>query len=151
MAWTSELANENDSLPTIKQWMKSVSREALDCTFILKIVWLPNLYPNISLDTEAFRVRLSPGNFLFDVVQQNIEDWIDNDRVIGIQIESRIPLKLTLLELEKDCASWDELGEHGYKIGKVSARTKKNVTGKTRSKVSSETTASEQPPEAASE
>lgn len=151
MAWTSELANDNDSLPTIKQWMKSVGREALDCTYLIKIVWLPNLYPNISLDTEAFRVRLSPGNFLYSVVQENIEDWIDNDRVIGIQIDSRIPLKLTLLELETDQASWDELGEHGYKLGKVSARSKKNVTGKTRSKVSSETSPSEKPLEGASE
>lgn len=130
MPWTSELANTDDRLPSIKQYLKNVSKDALDVTFLIKLIWFPSSIPNYTLDTEAFRLRIPSDNYLYTVLEENLEDWVENERVIGIQIESKIPLRLTLIELESDTAPWSELGELGIKLGKVSARGKKKPDGK---------------------
>lgn len=131
--WTSELHGQSDALPTVNQWIKTVSRECAEATRIVKLIWCPNMYQNYSLDTEAFRLRVPEKHFLFQVLQDNLEDWINSDVVLALEIEKlKIP-KVTLITLENEQCDWDPLGEYGWKSGQVTAKAK-NVASKTRSK-----------------
>lgn len=131
--WTSELHGQSDALPTVNQWIKTVSKECAEATRLIKLIWTPNMYENYSLDTEAFRLRVPANHFLFQVLKDNLEDWINTDVVLALEIEKlKIP-KVSLITLDNEQCDWDPLGEYGWKCGQVSARAK-NVTSKTRTK-----------------
>ena len=131
--WSQTQETDPDKLPSVNQWIKTVSAEALEPVRLVKLIWTPNLYDNYSLDTEAFRVRVKPGNYLFDILQQNLEEWVEGDIVLAIKIEGRKIPKITLMTLDSEQCDWDAIGEYGWKMSNVRAR-KKNVTSKTRSK-----------------
>lgn len=126
--WTSELHGQSDSLPTVNQWIKTVSKECAEATRIVKLIWTPNMYENYSLDTEAFRLRVSPNHFLFQILEDNLEDWVNADTVLALEIEKlKIP-KVTLITLDDEQCEWDVLGENGFKAGQVTAKQKKRVS-----------------------
>lgn len=131
--WTSELHNQSDALPTVKQWLTTISREGSQVAKIIKLIWTPNLYTNYSLDTESYRFRVTESHYLFSVIEDNLTDWIENDTVLALQIEGFKAPTMTLLTLDTEQGDWTELGTHGWKIGAISAR-KKDVTTKTRQK-----------------
>lgn len=131
--WSQTQETDPDKLPSVAQWIKTVSAEALEPVRLVKLIWIPNLYDNYSLDTEAFRVRVKPGNYLFDILQQHLEEWVEGDIVLAIKIEGRKIPKITLMTLDSEQCDWDSIGDYGWKMSNVRAR-KKNVTSKTRSK-----------------
>lgn len=140
-----------DKLPSVKQWMRTVSKEALEPVRIVKLIWLPNLFDNYSLDTEAFRLRVAPSQQLFQILEDNLDEWLETGAVLGLQIEGSKRPKITLLTLDGEECEWDALGEHGFKMSNLAAR--KKPKGKTRASQTASTavpTASEAQ-EAASE
>lgn len=128
--WTSELNNQSDSLPTLSQWVKTVSNECAESTRIVKLIWIPNLYENFSLDTEAYRFRVSPSHPLFEVVEENLEEWVETGVVVALSAEKSKILRVSLLTLDGETCDWDALGSNGWKAGPV-RKTPKNVTAKT--------------------
>lgn len=131
--WTQTQETDPDKLPSVRQWMNTVSAEALEPVRLVKVIWTPNLYSNYSLDTEAFRVRVKPTDALFAVLENNLDDWIENDVVLAIKIEGRKIPKVTLMTLDSEKCDWDSLGDYGWKSSNFAAR-KKNVQSKTRTK-----------------
>lgn len=120
-----------DKLPSVRQWMTTVSKEALEPVRIIKLIWLPNLYDNYSLDTEAFRLRIAPNQQLFQVLEDNLDEWLETGAVLGLQIEGSKRPKITLMTLDGEECEWDPLGEHGFKMSNLTA--KKKPKSKTRS------------------
>lgn len=123
-SFEGQLNSEADKLPTVKQWMNSVSAEATIPTRIIKVIWTPNLYPSYSLDTEAYRVRVADTHFLYQVLEQNLETWIESGTVLGLNITGKKVIKVTLLTLDKEEGEWDALGEHGWKFSNLKTKKK---------------------------
>lgn len=128
--WTSELHGTSDSLPTVSQWMKTVSTECCEATRIVKLIWCPNMYESYSLDTEAYRIRIGKGHPLFEVLEDNLDEWIQAGTVIASQVVKGRKATVILLTLDNETCEWDALGEHGWKSGQVIAKVK-NVPAKT--------------------
>lgn len=128
--WTSELSNFNDSLPTLYRWMKTVSAECASATRLVKMIWKPNQYLSYSLDTEAYRVRFAEEHPLYQVLEDYLDTWIEQDVVIALSVEGGKKPVITLVTLDTEQCEWSELGDFGYKAGAVSA--KKSVSSKTR-------------------
>lgn len=126
--WTSQQSSDADRLPTINQWMKTVSKEALEPVRVIKTIWCPNLYTNYSLDTESFRLRVSPENPLFSVLEDNLDEWVEQGTVIAIQIEGVKKPKIHLMTLDNESGEWDALGDFGWKLSNL--ERKKNVPPK---------------------
>lgn len=131
--WTSELNNTSDALPTVTQWAKTVSAECAEATRIVKLIWCPNLYNSFSLDTEAYRVRIGENHPLYQVLQDNVEAWVEQGAVVAMQVIKGRKTSINLLTLGGEECDWDELGSHGYKAGPVRAVIK-TVTAKTSNK-----------------
>lgn len=128
--WTSELNNTSDSLPTVTQWLQTVSTECCEATRLVKIIWIPNLYNNYSLDTEAYRVRIAPSHSLYQTLEDHLEQWIEQGVVLGVSVEKGKSPKVTLVTLDNEECDWDALGDRGWKFGPVRAK-RKNVSTKT--------------------
>jgi len=140
-----------DKLPSLKQWIRSVHKEALEPIRIVKVVWLPNLYKSYTLDTEVFRLRIGEGQQLYQILEDHLDSWLDEEVVLALQIEgSKIP-KVTLMTLDNEQCEWDALGDHGFKMRNLTA--KKKPRNKTRSLQSGSTPvpAPSEPQEGASE
>lgn len=149
--YESELNSNADKLPSVFQWLKTVSKEATVPVRIVKVLWFPNLYNNYSLDTEAYRLRVSEGDSLYQVLEANLENWLESGCVIGLEVTGQKVRKIKLSILETDECDWDQLGEHGWKCSAV--RPKTNPKSKTRfkSNAAPEPTDPQQPQEGASE
>lgn len=132
--WKSELHGNDDKLPTLSQWIKTVSSEAILATRLVKLIWTPNLYDNYSLDTEVYRFRISPNHALFNVLEEELENWLENMTVLALQLEGTKKPSITLLTLDNEVGEWSALGDHGWKIGQVEAKPKKTSSAKTRTK-----------------
>lgn len=149
--WKSELHGTDDKLPTVHQWLKTVSSEAKEVTRIVKLIWTPNMFDNYSLDTEAFRVRITPNHPLFDVLEENLEEWIEQGDVLAIQLDCGRKVSITLLTLDNEVGEWSALGDHGWKMQGIEAKPKKKVEAKTRKRVGTSSSPSQDAPEGASD
>lgn len=130
--WKSELHGSDDKLPTVSQWMKTVSSEAKISIRLVKQLWIPNLFDNYSLDTESYRFRVPPSHGLFRVLEDNLEDWIENDAVLALHLSDSKKPEMTLLTLDNEMSVWSEMGAYGWKLGQVEAKPKKTSGYKTR-------------------
>lgn len=133
--WSQTQESDADKLPSVNQWIKTVSSEALEPVRLVKMIWTPNLYDNYSLDTEAFRVRIKPKDLLFEILEANLNDWMESDVVLAIKIEGRKIPRITLMTLDSEKCDWDSLGDYGWKMSNLKSRVK-NVSSKTRLKQS---------------
>lgn len=131
--WKSEIHGNDDKLPTVSQWMKTTSKEAWEVTRLVKLIWTPNVFDNYSLDTESFRIRIGPNHSFFEVLEENLELWIEDRSVLAVSFTSDKKPQMTFELLEKEQADWSPLGDHGWKLGQVEAKQIKRAKTKTRS------------------
>lgn len=149
--WKSELHGNDDKLPTVAQWMKTVNSDAWGVTRLVKLIWTPNLYDNFSLDTEVYRFRVSPSHSLFEVLEENLELWVENMSVLALQLDSGKKSTMTLLTLDNEQAEWTALGANGWRLGQVEAKPKAKREYKTRKLRAPEQPPLSEPPEEASD
>lgn len=136
-SFESQANAEADKLPTLSQWAKVVSKDALLPTRLVKIIWTPNQYNSYSLDTEAYRLRVAESHGLYQVLKDYLEDWIHEGAVLSLSITPGKTLKVTLSTLDNEECSWEPLGEMGYKMQELK-RVKKTVSAKTQKGAKSE-------------
>lgn len=139
----SQLNNDADRLPTVKQWASSISKEGMEAVRLVKVIWMPNMYESYSLDTECFRLRISPNHTLFDILETHIEDWLESGAVLGLSVEGKKLTKVTLMTLDDEECEWDPLGEHGWKMSHVKAKKRPQ----TKTRLSQTSTPKSTPPE----
>lgn len=126
----SQLNADADKLPTVKQWAASISKDGMEAVRLVKVIWMPNLYDSYSLDTECFRLRVPSTHSLFQVLEDNLEDWLEEGVVLGLQVIGKKLTKVTLMTVDSEECQWDPLGEHGWKMSQLTA--KKRTRAKTR-------------------
>jgi len=115
MEFTSNAESQFEKLPTFIKWLKSQRDDVEGKCQVVTTIWFPSKFPNITLDTESYRLRIpiTTDNELelVDMFEQSIE----SQEVLAIRVEGKKDAKFTVTTLENERGDWEELGETGYK------------------------------------
>lgn len=116
MRYESNAKEHQDVLPTFIQWCKTEKdSQTADKYFVTKI-WLPNKYPDITLETEVFRLRVSHKTSLFESLKDNFDGWSNSEVALSVCEIDKESLDFTLEVSDDEKATWESLGETGVKL-----------------------------------
>ena len=125
MKYESSAKADFAKLPSFLQWLKTISTEEPIPTKVVKTVWFPNKFPNFSLDTESFRLRITVSAENLLEFQDAIESAIDNQEVLLIRVIDSEDATYSLETLPGEVGLWEALGSTGFSCS-VSDRPKPN-------------------------
>lgn len=110
--------SNSEPKPTIYKWLKEnkIKDYPKDCP--VEIVWLPKNWPNFTIDTKLFRVRIHEDSPIFKPFDEMLLSFIQEGIPMQVSILNdngewdidRIP--------DKQC-KWEKLSSTGYKMGKI--------------------------------
>ena len=110
--------NAKDSqinLPSFLQWLKTLPSDTPKLHKVVKVVWFPNKFPNFTVDTESFRLRLSPEQFDEPELTDLFETSISRKAVLCVVVDPAEKGAWAIEELEDEVGVWEEVGTYGYK------------------------------------
>lgn len=115
MAITGNAISDFEKLPTLRAYCKSKGKEAQLGSKIIQLVWFPNKYPSLSVDTESYRLRIpcKAGNDaeLLDF----FESAISSGQVLVVRITDAEKFAYEIDVLPNELGEWEEIGDHGQK------------------------------------
>lgn len=77
-------STEEDKLPTINQYVKRMGNKKLPNRFHVQRIWFPNKYPNYSVETDKFRVSVSPRQPIGKALKNSLDALYDSDTSISV-------------------------------------------------------------------
>jgi hypothetical protein len=104
--------------PTVFQFCRSLKESKFPHVSKLEVVWLPNQWPNYTLDTEDFRLRISEDSPLFTGFRDLFEQFL----------KEGVPLQITVFGSDGDFeidripdkqCTWEKISTTGYKQTKL--------------------------------
>ena len=105
-----------ESLPSLRQYLKSVGAGKLPPRFIVTTIWKPNQFPNWTFETEKFRVRIKSHTHLGKLLHSSFGEWEESEPVIAIKIVSKDEATFEIVDIPGERAKWSGLGETGWRI-----------------------------------
>lgn len=133
MVFSGSVSNSDD-LPTFAHFCKSSGEEAFKPQYQIKVIWKPGLFPNFTLETERFRLRVPPSSQLFQLLEEQLEIWIDSGKSPYLRVLDPKKQTFELDFLQNTEVEWEELGTKGWKVALGSTKIKrapKNSSSKT--------------------
>lgn len=95
--------------PTLRQWWKSLDGEKTKEVHTVKIVFVPNKYKTYTLVTDTdFRVSVQYGNPIYEWLEQNFNDVINNEVCLGVHIDDGEKGHWSLVDMEATRVDWEE-------------------------------------------
>lgn len=97
-------------------WCKKNSEVAAKGAKVVTTVWLPNIYTSISLDTESFRLRITPKNPIYIELLDILENGSQEESALLIHILDPKTGRFEIEVSENEKAGWTQLGDYGFKL-----------------------------------
>lgn len=104
-----------EQLPTFFQWCKQHKGEKIAQRYVIEKVWTPNKYPDLTLETCAFRLRVSAKSSVFQELQNTLSQLIQSDSVLAISEIDLSEYDYVVEVLDGERGEWETLGEYGWK------------------------------------
>lgn len=73
-------------LPTLRQWLKENPEVKLKGKYLVTFIWLPNDYPNLTFQTEYFRVLVDEDHPSFDKCRMLVDTVLKDDLAFAISV-----------------------------------------------------------------
>jgi hypothetical protein len=100
--------------PTIAQFIKQTKRPKNNVRSVVNVVWLPGKFDNFTLQTDRFRVIITPKHVFYGGLQEFFANSSTAETPIGIEITDWDKGAYMLYE-PKERGMWQELGDSGYR------------------------------------
>jgi hypothetical protein len=124
-------ADKRPTVPTLRQWLKTVGNGKIAQRHIVTTIWRPNQFPNYTFITEYYKVRISENNPIYKELHQLLGDWYDQCVPIAISVGAERDGAFDIVEAEGENVEWRPIGETGYEIKVLAKRdSAKPVGGK---------------------
>ena len=108
--------SEFPKLPTFMQWCKSATvQEARPLRYVKK-VWVPGKFDNFTVETEVFRLRISPSSELYSALKDHLQEFESTDAALAIEVLDTANYRFKLKHIESERAIWVGLGQNGYAL-----------------------------------
>ena len=115
MRFECNASDGQDNLPTFFQWCKDKSSEKTALRYTVVKIWLPNKFPDLTLETEVFRLRVSHKAPVFSAIRESIGQIVDGNLLLAVSEIDKEVYDYTLEVIEGEKAFWTELGANGWK------------------------------------
>lgn len=102
--------------PTFFQWCKANKDKKTALIYPVEKVWIPNKYPDLTLETSAFRVRISRNSQAFKTLEDCLSGFIESDSLLAISEIDLLEYDYVIEVVESEKACWEPLGQFGYKV-----------------------------------
>lgn len=115
----SKSTSESDfeKLPTLTQYLKKVpKKQKLPDLYIVTKIWYPNNYPNFSLETEYFMVRVKEDTQLGTELLQYWDQMEEEEWCLALRVTNRSFAEFELVNHETERCTWEDLGRYGRKL-----------------------------------
>jgi len=109
-------STDNGSLPTLLQYCKSTLEEETKKDFVIVKVWLPNQFPNVTLETEDFRIRINEKADTYSEVLDFIESCKEEGKVMLVRVTDTKSGAYEIDSFQSEIGEWEELGAYGLKV-----------------------------------
>lgn len=114
-------------LPTFAQWLKTASDADVSPRRYVEKIWLPNTFPNFTLETEVFRLRIVETTSIGATLSQLMEELADKESAVYVEIIDKKKGLYRVGVSDDEKASWEELGQSGFKLTIQEKPTKKRA------------------------
>lgn len=115
----SKSTSESDfeKLPTLTQYLKKVpKKQELPDLYIVTKIWYPNNYPNFSLETEQFMVRVKEDTQLGTELLQYWDQMEEEEWCLALRVTNRSFAEFELVNHETERCTWEDLGKFGRRL-----------------------------------
>lgn len=107
-------------LPTYNVWcVENLNRKTAEIYQVV-LIFKPNKFPNYTLNTEQFTVRISEDNPLFDDFDHFYNDQlVDEGICLGVKVLDKENKLFALCNMGDSKCYWEELGNVGVRVSKT--------------------------------
>ena len=117
------LSTKTPTVPTLRTLLKDEPKIRLAKRYNLRAVWFPNKYPNLSMETDKFRVNVYPQHAEFEELMKFfIEDCIPMGAVVFLHPDREGNYTISIDE--KETCTWEPMGDKGLKAKDFKAKSK---------------------------
>ena len=119
-----------EKLPTFLQWCKETQSQKTALVYYVNKLWLPGMFPDLTLQTTCFRLRVHHKSPLFEAIMSELTDWIGTNTALAV---TGIDKELFDFEIDSETsetATWSALGESGFMIEIEDKPTRKATKAK---------------------
>lgn len=113
MRISGDVRDNQIKLPSLLQWIKTIPSDSPVLHKVVKLVWFPNQFPNFTVDTESFRLRISTDRFDEAELTDFFESSIEEKKVLCVVVDPAEKGKWSIEELEDEIGEWEQLGAAG--------------------------------------
>jgi hypothetical protein len=103
-----------DKLPTIAQFIKRNRKPKSNVKSTTQIVWIPGKFDNFTLQTQRFRVVITPKHPFYPALSEFFANSETFETPIGVEITDWDKQSYLLYE-PNEKGMWQELGDSGYR------------------------------------
>jgi hypothetical protein len=111
-----DVSDERESLPTLRQWIKSIGKRKMAELHPVIKVWKPTKYKSICFETERFRAILYDGNVLYNQVAERLDDLCTSGNGLAIAPNRDKPGSFKIVGLDNESPTVRSIGEFGYEF-----------------------------------
>lgn len=104
-----------EKLPTFREYCKAKGTEAEKSLKVVTVVWFPNQFPNFTLDTESFRLRINCKEDDSIETTDFLETAIQQEQILAVRVTDAKKLAYEVDVLPNESGTWETLGTNGYK------------------------------------
>jgi hypothetical protein len=114
MRFELNASDGQEVLPTFFQFCKATLDQKTPDRFIVTKIWLPNKYPDLTLETEKFRLRISHKADVFSTIRDSVNQFVNDNMVLAVSEILKTSYDYTLEVLEGEVGDWTMLGDFGW-------------------------------------
>ena len=130
MEFTGSDSKKTVTLPTFRKWLTTQSKEVEGTCHVVNFVWFPNLYPNFTLDTDYYRLRISTEGIDQEKMEEQFNEVFELEQVLAVHIDDKKSAGYSLRTLDGESGEWETIGEAGYKFTIHEKKSSKKRTSK---------------------
>ena len=127
MRFESNATDGQESLPTFFQWCKAHLGQTIAQKHVVTKIWLPNKYPDLTIETEKFRLRVSHKALVFSSIRESVQQFVDNNLVLAVSEIDVESYDYTLEVMEGETGHWTELGTNGWQCEVAKRSNKRKI------------------------
>lgn len=106
---------EFPKLPTLLQFLKTPQSNKLKARYLVKAIWFPKDYPNLTFETENFRVLVHENNPIYSDLIAFASRMAADHTPFAIQVNAQRDGTFGITT-SAEVGEWEKIGERGFKL-----------------------------------
>lgn len=109
------VSGERESVPTLREFLKSNGSKRLAKVYPVMVIWKPSRYPNIVFQTERFRAIVYKGDSAYEAILSRLDELTLNGTGLGISPDSNKPGQFTVSVLDGESVHYEDINGLGWR------------------------------------